>query len=83
MNCYTCGKGAIKLAKAVFGVDKVLAATQTERLNKCLVCPHLQDSNIPLLRRCKLCSCFINAKTKLVAESCPDNPPRWEAEKLT
>lgn len=38
-------------------------------------------------RRCKLCGCSINKqpdglrnKIAMATESCPDNPPRWEAE---
>lgn len=38
-----------------------------ERLKVCEGCPHFKK----LARQCALCSCFMDAKTKLVEASCP------------
>ena len=49
--------------KAVFADEK----TQQERIAICNSCPELNDS----LRQCKVCLCFVDAKTKLKSSSCP------------
>lgn len=28
---------------------------------------------------CRLCNCWIDLKTRISSESCPDKPPRWKA----
>lgn len=38
-----------------------------ERLNICLSCQHLYEPT----GNCKLCYCFVRAKTKLKGQSCP------------
>lgn len=44
-----------------------------ERMARCEVCPHRD----PLNGQCLLCTCFVDVKTYLSAEECPDVPPRW------
>lgn len=43
-----------------------------ERLNICKTCEHLYQRT----NQCRLCACFMNAKTKLAAAKCPIN--KWE-----
>lgn len=41
------------------------------RLNRCNVCPKLFKPT----RTCKVCLCFVDLKTKMISQSCPDN--KW------
>lgn len=45
----------------------------SHRRSKCEACPHDYRGF------CDLCSCYIDAKTMLSFESCPDTPKRWRA----
>ena len=49
-----------------------------ERLTTCKSCPKLNK-----IGQCKICFCFVNLKTRLKSEQCPDNPPRWKKEEKT
>lgn len=45
--------------------------THKERIAICNACPELNDT----LRQCKVCLCFVDAKTKLKSSSCPEK--KW------
>lgn len=45
------------------------------RMSICRECPHFGS----IVKACKLCGCFMPAKTKMKSQSCPDKPPRWVA----
>jgi hypothetical protein len=45
-----------------------------ERYDKCKSC----ENFLKLIRVCKLCGCFMPAKTALSSATCPDDPPRWK-----
>jgi hypothetical protein len=61
------------VAKVARSVAKgfVPADVAAARLAICETCPNLAKG------RCRLCGCFMAAKVRLAAESCPDAPPRW------
>ena len=59
--------------KKIGRVEKDVAL---ERLSICLGCPEL----IRLTKQCKICKCFMDAKTKLPNASCPLN--KWEAVEI-
>lgn len=44
----------------------------SHRMNQCIPCPHNKHG------QCLKCSCWVEIKTRLSAESCPDTPPRWK-----
>ena len=46
----------------------VLAETAQARMALCLGCEHLWAPNV---LQCKLCGCWVKAKTKLATEKCP------------
>ena len=48
-------------------------STVVERLFLCGQCEHKKGSGF--MARCNLCGCFIEAKTRLASQSCPDG--RW------
>ena len=56
--------------------DRIVA----ERIAICEKCPHFT-----VTRQCRICRCFMDAKTKLHTASCaandadPPEPKRWEA----
>jgi hypothetical protein len=94
MSCMNCTPkdGAIKLLKAMAGLGNVSILEQHRRQQLCRSCEHLIQSAVPAFARCGLCganvlgvrvNCFVAAKTKLEAESCPANPPKWNAETVT
>lgn len=89
MSCTNCSpkESAIKLFKALVGVDCVLPAVQRQRYEQCAACQHLIKSALPSFSRCGLCgatvagvkvNCFVSAKTKLAKERCQDVPARWD-----
>ena len=43
------------------------------RMKICKSC----ENFIPLTAQCKICFCFLEAKTKLVGFTCADTPPKW------
>ena len=45
------------------------------RLSICKQCQHFNH----IIKTCKLCNCFMPAKTLIKSASCPDQPPRWIA----
>jgi hypothetical protein len=52
-----------------------------KRMAICMACPHLKNKIKIGGGNCGLCGCFIKSKTKYKKSQCPDNPPRWLAEK--
>ena len=57
-------------------LNRVIIAKEsvsTERYNICLECDNLRKT----IKICKLCGCFMPAKTKLPWAECPDDPPKW------
>ena len=61
-------------SNAVTGVDQsVPEVIKAERLAKCQTCPKLIKS----LMQCGSCYCFVNAKTSLRQEKCPEG--NWDA----
>ena len=49
------------------------------RRSECFNCEFWKASNGGGMGRCGICKCFIKYKTRVRFESCPDNPPRWDA----
>lgn len=47
--------------------------TYANRMAECEKCEHLSK----VLHNCKLCGCFVKAKTKYKLSKCPDTPARW------
>lgn len=45
---------------------------QESRLSECEICEFLTEE-----RQCAVCTCFVDSKTLLAAEACPQN--RWRA----
>ena len=64
MNARQGLSGAIKLAQAAVTPQ---TAMSEKRLALCLNCNDLDKQT----ERCKVCTCFVRAKTKLVNEACP------------
>ena len=64
MNARQGLSGALKLVQAAFTPQ---TAMSEKRLALCLSCNDL-DKNT---ERCKLCTCFVRAKVKLVDHACP------------
>ena len=52
---------------AIFADEK----TRQERIDICNACPELNHS----LRQCRVCLCFVDAKTKLKSSACPER--KW------
>jgi hypothetical protein len=46
------------------------------RLSRCMGCGKYDKET----KKCTLCHCFVSAKTRLRAESCPDQPPKWNKD---
>jgi len=72
--------GAIGLAKAALHVELADAKVIAERREICRQCDHSEKrlfANRVLISRCRVCGCFIAAKTSLKSESCPLSPPKW------
>lgn len=60
---------AAKGAMQTKGLPMVTEATHESRLRTCAICPHRVDN------RCGLCSCYVEAKTWVATEECPER--RW------
>lgn len=62
-----------RVAKDIIDGKSVISDTelQTERIKMCEACEHFT----PGLRQCKICHCFLDLKTKIVASECPIN--KW------
>ena len=59
---------SIDLSNAINILDE---KTQQERIAICNACPELNHT----LRQCKVCLCFVDAKTKLKSSYCPEK--KW------
>jgi hypothetical protein len=73
MSCKTCGSLkpiAIGLYNLMVDKEKQLSY---ERLQYCLRCEQLKKT--PLGNKCKLCGCYVLAKTRVPNEKCPLN--KW------
>jgi hypothetical protein len=55
-------------AYLMFGVNEELSK---QRMRICRNCPKFEGG------ACKICGCEMAAKTRLPAETCPMNPPKW------
>lgn len=69
---------ASNLAKATTvhildGMTEVDNTEASRRIQICESCPLFTASE----RRCRLCGCYMDVKTRWRTGSCPDNPPRW------
>lgn len=65
-----------RAAKSVMAQQRlplVDEGTHEARLNQCYVC----DKRIN--DQCSLCGCFVDKKTWVTTEKCPDNPPKWSS----
>lgn len=78
--------GAAGLAKAAAGIDRAGDATVQARRDLCRECPEAtrnsdlrfaKNRGLTTLSRCKLCDCFIAAKTLIRSETCPAG--KWPA----
>ena len=70
--------GAVGLAKAALGLDAVSVSVREARLDRCRVCEHATRhptkrtaAGLPLVRWCRACRCWLDAKTRVASESCP------------
>lgn len=79
MACQNCDpvQGAIKMTKAVLGIGRAAVEVSLARREICCACERLLPGPFFVARRCELCGCFAAAKTRLAAETCPANPPKW------
>lgn len=77
--------GVVGVAKSILGIDQADAETIKRRRDKCRQCPHaiMQNGKLTRLSRCERCGCWIELKTRVAGEQCPDDPPRWTADRLT
>ena len=71
----TALKSAKKLIISLFRKETILAEEETVEFRRrvCKVCPFYSES----LGQCKVCTCFVSAKTLLSTETCPKG--FWEA----
>lgn len=49
-------------------------AVRKERMDICRSC----ENFLKIMRVCKICGCFMPAKTGLSDEKCPADPPKWK-----
>ena len=47
---------------------------RAKRLDICRQCEHLLNGT------CALCGCYVELRTAVKSQRCPDLPPRWEPE---
>jgi len=78
--------GAVKLASSAVPGDHIASeATIRQRRLECGKCEHALKLQVAqgvwMPVQCKLCGCIIPAKTRLKAERCPADPPKWTEEK--
>jgi hypothetical protein len=80
----TIHKGASGLARAALGIGQAPVEVIERRRRECCRCEHLTgpvstatngSPQLTALNLCRLCGCFVIAKTTLCAEKCPQN--RW------
>ena len=60
--------GALKFAQAAI---TPISSMSMKRLELCNQCPNLDVKS----RRCKICTCWVDQKVKLINEACPDG--KW------
>jgi len=84
MSCGGCGGMITSLAGAVLRVGvaalsgeqvRLPAMEREARLQTCVKCPHFTGATALLGPRCELYGCFLEIKTWMATEGCPDN--RW------
>jgi len=63
---------AAKSAVAARSLPLVDEGTHEQRLNQCYTCNKRTNS------QCSLCGCFVDQKTWVASEKCPDTPPKWK-----
>jgi ribosomal protein S9 len=68
--CGQFGAVAIGVIKALVKAEEALSA---KRMTFCRVCPERRK------KKCKLCGCFIDLKTRVKSEACPAG--KWGAVK--
>lgn len=63
-------------------MEKIVEPIAARRLAICEACPFhsMYHKTIRFDKHCTLCGCTLSAKTRSLASSCPDNPPRWLPE---
>ena len=56
-------------------MNKIFVSEETKdsRMKICKSCEHFRE----LTAQCKICGCFLEAKTRLVGFNCADTPPKW------
>jgi len=69
-------KYVAEAASVEFEKIKLPEEQRNERLDTCLKCEHLFKPTTS----CKLCGCFMKAKTYIPSQSCPIN--KWPAIKI-
>ena len=68
---------AVEVGKYVAsGAQNVTPEDYVDRLDACLICPHLQKEKM----RCGLCGCLLEHKAKMKTTTCPATPPRWKPQ---
>jgi len=67
---------AWRTGKRLLTTQPLLAPPKVEAA-RVAIC-HSCDQWLPDSNRCALCKCYLRPKTHLAAESCPDNPKRWD-----
>jgi len=83
MSC--CGQkslgiAAIKVMQSAAGIGLAPEAIIRDRRRICAQCEHaliVKVGGLSVPATCKICGCIISLKTRLAAESCPADPPRW------
>jgi hypothetical protein len=82
-------RGATGLIKAATGIGTVSLEVMQKRRDVCRECPEATRNPDPKFAvnkgltkrsRCRMCKCFIAAKTKVASERCPLN--KWEAHQI-
>jgi hypothetical protein len=73
-------KGAVGITKSTLFIDRAPKAQIVKRLDICRACDEVTRSRKPKfaeskgltnLSRCRICKCFVVAKTKIASEVCP------------
>ena len=73
-------KGAVGITKSTLHIDRAPKAQIESRLDTCRECDEVTRSRKPKfakakgltnLSRCRICKCFVVAKTKIAGEVCP------------
>ena len=72
----------VRFVKALFTKEYLKADPEVakKRMEICQACPLINKEGRLFgytQPRCSICGCYLNGKTKLNFEICPDKPPRW------